>query len=113
MRIIVSAILALVFGFCQPATVWGNTARIKDIASLQSGRDNQLIGYGLVVGLQGSGDSLRASPFTEQSLRAMLQNLGISTQGGESRSKNIAAVMVTGRVMDSYLAVKIRPETPG
>ena len=73
-------------------------ARIKDIASLQSGRDNQLIGYGLVVGLQGSGDSLRASPFTEQSLRAMLQNLGISTQGGESRSKNIAAVMVTANL---------------
>jgi flagellar P-ring protein precursor FlgI len=71
------------------------TARIKDVASLQAGRDNQLIGYGLVVGLQGSGDSLRSSPFTEQSLRAMLQNLGISTQGGENRSKNIAAVMVT------------------
>ncbi len=70
-------------------------ARIKDIASLQAGRDNQLIGYGLVVGLQSTGDSLRSSPFTEQSLRAMLQNLGISTQGGESRSKNIAAVMVT------------------
>lgn len=75
-----------------------SVARIKDIASLQSGRDNQLIGYGLVVGLQGSGDSLRASPFTEQSLRAMLQNLGISTQGGESRSKNIAAVMVTANL---------------
>jgi flagellar P-ring protein precursor FlgI len=71
------------------------TARIKDVASLQAGRDNQLIGYGLVVGLQGTGDSLRNAPFTEQSLRAMLQNLGISTQGGENRSKNIAAVMVT------------------
>jgi flagellar P-ring protein precursor FlgI len=71
------------------------TARIKDVASLQAGRDNQLIGYGLVVGLQGTGDSLRNSPFTEQSLRAMLQNLGISTQGGDNRSKNIAAVMVT------------------
>jgi flagellar P-ring protein FlgI len=75
-----------------------SVARIKDIASLQAGRDNQLIGYGLVVGLAGSGDSLRASPFTEQSLRAMLQNLGISTQGGENRSKNIAAVMVTANL---------------
>ncbi|UVC09941.1 flagellar basal body P-ring protein FlgI [Rhizobium sp. TH2] len=75
-----------------------SVARIKDIASLQSGRDNQLIGYGLVVGLQGTGDSLRASPFTEQSLRAMLENLGISTQGGENRSKNIAAVMVTANL---------------
>lgn len=70
-------------------------SRIKDIASLQAGRDNQLIGYGLVVGLQGTGDSLRSAPFTEQSMRAMLQNLGISTQGGQSRTKNVAAVMVT------------------
>ncbi|MBB4953964.1 flagellar P-ring protein precursor FlgI [Agrobacterium vitis] len=70
-------------------------SRIKDIASLQAGRDNQLIGYGLVVGLQGTGDSLRSSPFTDQSMRAMLQNLGISTQGGQSAAKNVAAVMVT------------------
>lgn len=70
-------------------------SRIKDIASLQSGRDNQLIGYGLIVGLQGTGDGLRSSPFTEQSMRAMLQNLGISTQGGQSAAKNTAAVMVT------------------
>ncbi|MDE1993831.1 MAG: flagellar basal body P-ring protein FlgI [Rhizobiaceae bacterium] len=70
-------------------------SRIKDIASLQAGRDNQLIGYGLIVGLQGTGDGLRSSPFTEQSMRAMLQNLGISTQGGQSAAKNTAAVMVT------------------
>jgi Flagellar basal-body P-ring protein len=74
------------------------TSRIKDIASLQSGRDNQLIGYGLIVGLQGTGDSLRSSPFTEQSMRAMLQNLGISTQGGQSNAKNTAAVMVTANL---------------
>ncbi|WDZ77207.1 flagellar basal body P-ring protein FlgI [Ensifer adhaerens] len=70
-------------------------SRIKDVASLQAGRDNQLIGYGLVVGLQGTGDSLRSSPFTDQSIRAMLQNLGISTQGGDSRTRNVAAVLVT------------------
>lgn len=73
-------------------------ARIKDIASLQSGRDNQLIGYGLVVGLQGTGDSLRSSPFTDQSMRAMLQNLGISMQGSQSNAKNVAAVMVTANL---------------
>ena len=73
-------------------------ARIKDIASLQAARDNQLIGYGLVVGLQGTGDSLRNAPFTEQSLRAMLQNLGISTEGGAARSNNIAAVIVTANL---------------
>ena len=82
-------------GFVQRASA---SSRIKDIASLQAGRDNQLIGYGLVVGLQGSGDSLRSSPFTEQSLRAMLQNLGISTEGGASRSNNVAAVIVTANL---------------
>jgi flagellar P-ring protein FlgI len=74
------------------------TSRIKDIASLQAGRDNQLIGYGLIVGLQGTGDGFRASPFTEQSMRAMLQNLGISTQGSQSNPKNTAAVMVTANL---------------
>ena len=73
-------------------------ARIKDVASLQSGRDNQLIGYGLVVGLQGTGDSMRSSPFTEQSMRAMLQNLGISMVGTQTRAKNIAAVLVTANL---------------
>lgn len=79
-------------------TAFAANSRIKDIASLQSGRDNQLIGYGLVVGLQGTGDSLRSSPFTDQSMRAMLQNLGISTQGGQSNAKNVAAVMVTANL---------------
>jgi flagellar P-ring protein precursor FlgI len=73
-------------------------SRIKDIAQLQSSRDNQLVGYGLVIGLAGSGDSLRNSPFTEQSIRAMLENLGIATEGGSSRAKNVAAVMVTANM---------------
>jgi flagellar P-ring protein precursor FlgI len=73
-------------------------SRIKDIANLQSARDNQLVGYGLVIGLQGSGDSLRNSPFTEQSIRAMLENLGIATEGGRSRARNVAAVIVTANL---------------
>lgn len=87
--------LALLVCLGQAAPAAAVASRIKDIASLQSGRDNQLIGYGLVVGLQGTGDGLRSSPFTDQSLRAMLQNLGISTQGGQSSARNVAAVMVT------------------
>jgi flagellar basal body P-ring protein FlgI len=83
----------------------GASSRIKDIASLQAGRDNQLIGYGLVVGLQGTGDGLRNSPFTEQSLRAMLQNLGISTEGGASRADNVAAVIVTATCHPSPASV--------
>jgi len=70
-------------------------ARIKDIAQLQSARDNQLVGYGLVIGLQGTGDSLRNAPFTEQSIRAMLENLGIPAADDRSRIKNVAAVIIT------------------
>ena len=76
----------------------GPVSRIKDVAMLQSARDNQLIGYGLVIGLQGSGDGLRNSPFTEQSMRAMLENLGIATEGGRARSTNVAAVIVTANL---------------
>lgn len=76
----------------------GPVSRIKDIADLQSSRDNQLVGYGLVIGLHGTGDSLRNSPYTEQSIRAMLENLGIALEGGRARSKNVAAVIVTANL---------------
>ena len=76
----------------------GPISRIKDIADLQSARDNQLVGYGLVIGLQGTGDSLRNSPYTEQSIRAMLENLGIALEGGRARAKNVAAVIVTANL---------------
>lgn len=73
-------------------------SRIKDIAFVQNSRDNQLIGYGLVIGLQGTGDSLRNSPFTEQSIRAMLENLGIASTNGRPRTRNVAAVIVTANL---------------
>ena len=76
----------------------GPISRIKDIADLQSARDNQLVGYGLVIGLQGSGDSLRNSPYTEQSIRAMLENLGIALENNRARAKNVAAVIVTANL---------------
>ncbi|KXF76023.1 flagellar biosynthesis protein FlgI [Paramesorhizobium deserti] len=76
----------------------GVVARLKDIATIQGVRENQLVGYGLVIGLKGSGDSLRNSPFTEQSMRAMLDNLGISAPSGATRSKNTAAVIVTANL---------------
>ena len=69
--------------------------RIKDIANFEGIRDNMLVGYGLVVGLNGTGDSLNNSPFTRQSLEAMLERLGVNTRGGNSNTDNIAAVMVT------------------
>lgn len=89
-RVLTATLVALTMVF--PAAA---SSRIKDIATLQAARDNQLVGYGLVIGLQGSGDSLRNSPFTEQSMRAMLENLGVATEGGRVRAENVAAVIVT------------------
>ncbi len=74
------------------------TARIKDIVSIEGVRDNQLVGYGLVVGLNGTGDSLNNSPFTKQSLQAMLERLGVNTRGESMRTANVAAVMVTANL---------------
>lgn len=76
----------------------GGYARVKDIAVLQNVRDNQLIGYGLVIGLQGTGDSLRNSPFTEQSMRSMLDRLGVNIRGSQLRARNVAAVIVTANL---------------
>ena len=70
-------------------------SRLKDIADFEGVRDNLLVGYGLVVGLDGTGDSLRNSAFTEESLKAMLERLGVSTRGVNLKTKNVAAVMVT------------------
>lgn len=85
-------------------TAWPATAmvRIKDIASLQGVRDNQLVGYGLVIGLKGSGDSLRNSPFTEQSLQSMLDSLGVNVRNARLRTRNVAAVVVTAE-MPSFI----------
>ncbi|HEY9011668.1 MAG TPA: flagellar basal body P-ring protein FlgI, partial [Devosia sp.] len=74
------------------------TARIKDIVDIEGIRDNQLVGYGLVVGLNGTGDSLNNSPFTRQSLQAMLERLGVNTAGENVRTANVAAVMVTANL---------------
>lgn len=71
------------------------TSRIKDITVIQGIRDNQLVGYGLVIGLAGSGDSLRTSTFTEISMRSMLQRMGIGMGDAAIQSKNVAAVVVT------------------
>jgi flagellar P-ring protein precursor FlgI len=73
-------------------------SRIKDITDVQGIRDNQLVGYGLVIGLAGSGDTMRNSPFTEQSTRSMLQRLGVAVPPGSIRAQNIAAVVVTARL---------------
>jgi flagellar P-ring protein precursor FlgI len=88
-----SVFLAFLIGAPQPAHA--KTTRIKDIVNFESVRENQLIGYGLVVGLNGTGDSLGNSPFTEQSLIAMLERLGVNVRGQNLNTGNVAAVMVT------------------
>jgi flagellar P-ring protein precursor FlgI len=90
----VFTLLTLLFG----ATTAHASSRIKDIADFEGVRDNQLIGYGLVVGLQGTGDSLRNAPFTRQSLEAMLERLGVNTRGFNLNTDNVAAVMVTANL---------------
>jgi flagellar P-ring protein precursor FlgI len=74
------------------------TSRIKDLASVEGVRQNQLIGYGLVVGLNGTGDTLNNIPFTKQSLQAMLERLGVNIRGAQIRTGNVAAVMVTANL---------------
>ena len=76
----------------------GATSRIKDLANVEGVRQNQLIGYGLVVGLNGTGDTLNNIPFTKQSLQAMLERMGVNIRGATIRTGNVAAVMVTGNL---------------
>lgn len=73
-------------------------SRIKDLAAVEGIRENQLVGYGLVVGLNGTGDTLNNSPFTRQSAQAMLERLGLNTRGANMRTANMAAVIVTANL---------------
>ena len=90
------AILSLLcFGLlCLPNQVCASS-RIKDIADFEGVRENQLVGYGLVVGLNGTGDNIKSINFAKESLISMLDQLGINARDGQLKSKNIAAVMVT------------------
>jgi flagellar P-ring protein precursor FlgI len=73
-------------------------SRVKDLTEVQGIRDNMLVGYGLVVGLNGTGDSLKNAPFTQQSIQTMLERLGVNTRGETMQTKNVAAVMVTANL---------------
>lgn len=78
---------------------WANaTSRIKDIADFEGIRENQLLGYGLVVGLNGTGDNIKSINFARESLISMLDKIGINARDGQLKSKNIAAVMVTANL---------------
>lgn len=77
------------------AHVYAAEVRIKDLVEFDGVRGNDLVGYGLVVGLNGTGDGLRNSPFTEEALVNLLERLGINVAGEKLRPKNVAAVLVT------------------
>jgi flagellar P-ring protein FlgI len=78
-----------------PATPAGALSRIKDIADFEGVRDNLLVGYGLVVGLNGTGDALNNAIFTRESLIGMLERMGVNARDNSLRTANVAAVMVT------------------
>jgi flagellar P-ring protein precursor FlgI len=92
MKTLILAIWALIFAInCADA----GPVRIKDLVEFDGVRGNDLVGYGLVVGLNGTGDGLRNAPFTEEIMSNILERLGVNVTGEQFRPKNVAAVFVT------------------
>ncbi len=95
-------LLLLAFVAASAALWWpfeAHAVRVKEVATVQGVRSNQLVGYGLVVGLDGTGDQTTQTPFTTQSLQAMLQQLGVTVPPGTSMQlRNVAAVLVTAQL---------------
>ncbi|GJD86957.1 Flagellar P-ring protein [Methylobacterium hispanicum] len=92
---LLSLVVLAALDLAQPALA---LSRVKDLAAIEGVRQNQLVGYGIVVGLNGTGDTLNNIPFTKQSLQAMLERLGVNTRGATMRTQNLAAVMVTANL---------------
>jgi flagellar P-ring protein FlgI len=96
------ALIALAWLAATAAVWWpvpAEAARLKEVATVQGVRSNPLVGYGLVVGLDGTGDQTTSAPFTTQSLNAMLQQMGVTVPPGTNMQlKNVAAVMVTAQL---------------
>jgi flagellar P-ring protein precursor FlgI len=85
--------LAIALSLEPAAAIAGS--RIKDIVDFENVRANQLVGYGLVVGLAGTGDKIRNAPFTEESMQGMLERMGVNVRGAQMRTQNVAAVAIT------------------
>jgi len=92
MHVVMGILLALASSRADAAS------RIKDLASFEGVRENQLVGYGLVVGLAGTGDDLKSISATKESLSGMLERLGINTRDGKMEPDNVAAVIVTATI---------------
>jgi flagellar P-ring protein precursor FlgI len=99
---LIRALIAVTWLAASAALWWpvaAQAARIKELASVQGVRSNPLVGYGLVVGLDGTGDQTTSTPFTSQSLQALLQQMGVTVPPGTNMQlKNVAAVMVTAQL---------------
>src|SRR5688572_20544946 len=91
-------LILLAISLCLTAPLAHAATRIKDIVTVQGVRPNQLIGYGLVIGLNGTGDSLRNAPFTGQSIQSMLDRMGVNVRNANPRTKNVAAVIITAEL---------------
>ncbi len=91
MKLLRLFLLALII----PTVLQAGTIRLKDLVEFDGVRGNDLVGYGLVVGLNGTGDGLRNSPFTEEIMSSILERLGVNVTGEQFRPKNVAAVLVT------------------
>lgn len=90
-RAVLAALMAVLFAGLAAA----GPVRIKDLVEFDGVRGNDLVGYGLVVGLNGTGDGLRNSPFTEEIMTNILERLGVNVSGEQFRPRNVAAVLVT------------------
>ena len=91
---ILRAVLIVLAAFL-PSPAGAESIRIKDLVEFDGERGNDLVGYGLVVGLAGTGDGLRNSPFTEEIMSNLLERLGVNVTGEQFQPKNVAAVFVT------------------
>lgn len=104
-KTLLQGLIGLIFVILSGVFWWpldANAMRIKEVASVQGVRTNQLVGYGLVVGLDGTGDQVTSSPFTGQTLAALLQQMGVTVPPGTNMQvKNVAAVMVTAQLPPS------------
>ena len=88
-------IVFMAFSIAFSSFAHANSVRLKDLVNFDGVRGNDLVGYGLVGGLNGTGDGLRNSPFTEEMMSSILERLGVNVTGEQFRPKNVAAVLVT------------------
>ncbi|WP_208350504.1 flagellar basal body P-ring protein FlgI [Pseudaestuariivita rosea] len=94
MRLVLCLLLAVVGA----TNAFAGPIRIKDLVEFDGVRGNDLVGYGLVVGLNGTGDGIRNAPFTEEIMANILERLGVNVSGEQFRPKNVAAVLVTAEL---------------